>query len=122
MDSNADYCIEQLPTNIQLMKWTQSDCEMCSFCGLDKESHIHLWWECQRVEGLWKGVKKWCYEVDPQCEFSYQNVILNDVSKRNVAVNFIVLVTKQYIYRQKCLKKMLNTRQLKLHVYEIRNT
>ena len=35
--------------------------------------------------------------------------------------NFICLVVKQYLYRQRCRKKSLNVNQLKFFIYSIQN-
>ena len=35
--------------------------------------------------------------------------------------NFICLAVKQYIYKQRCLKKSLNVNKLKIFIYNIQN-
>ena len=57
---------------------------------------------------------------DEPIDFSEQNVICNLLieNPKNVK-NFICLLTKQYIYRQKCLGKSLSFMELRNHIKTI---
>ena len=51
-----------------------------------------------------------------------KNIILNElVQKKGHVVNFLCLVTKQFIYSQRCLKRSLNFPALKALYRHIRN-
>ena len=56
-------------------------------------------------------------------DFSVQNVLWNGLVSHDKyhVKNFICLLTKQYIYRQKCFKKPLSIQEFVNHVYRIRN-
>ena len=53
---------------------------------------------------------------------SERNIVLNTVvEKRNSVANFICLITKQYIYAQKCLGNTLSFECWKNKVHQVEN-
>ena len=97
-----------LVTNVELEHWKMRDNNLCSFCHEYKETQVHLFYECQIVREVWKR-----FEIYLRGKFSIQhmetskeNILLNTAVKRkNHVANFLILVFKQYIYRQRCLNK-----------------
>lgn len=64
---------------------------------------------------IWQQVKKWCEEIKNQTlDFADSRIMFNTISKepKNI-INMIVLITKHYIYRTKCMEQVLNVFQLK---------
>lgn len=130
---NAMYCITNnvklrafhyrmligtIVTNKQLATWKVKTDSKCSFCHEEIEDVIHLFWECLEVRRIWNQVQFWLDELQsndmlPQIQLSLQNVLLNNItiSPKHVS-NVIVLITKQYIYRQRCLEQRLNVYHL----------
>ena len=99
-----------LVTNVQLFKWNITESDLCFFCQEERETNIHLFWSCRVVQDLWMQFTEYYqpkYQV--QIYLNPKNIIMNTVvkSKKHV-VNFLVLIAKQYIYRQKCLKEALS--------------
>ena len=47
-------------TNIHLKHWKIKDSDLCSFCGEKRETYLHLFWECQVVQNLWKEIHEYC--------------------------------------------------------------
>ena len=111
-----------LVTNIQLLKWKMKDNSNCSFCGKEPETLVHLFTQCQKVVELWEELISYIrnrynitIHLDPK------GIILNQlqsISKTHIA-NFMCLITKQYIYRQRCLNKELQFRALKAQIQSI---
>ena len=104
-----------LVTKIQLSKWKITESDMCHFCDSQRETIPHLLYECSKVEELWETTAEYIrtrFGVT-EIHMDTQSVILNQIvpQARHVA-NFLCLVTKQYIYSQKCLNKDLSTHQL----------
>ena len=112
-----------LVTNIQLYKWGVVDSELCSFCNLEQETLMHLFCRCTEVQDLWKKVFSYCREqFNIELQFNEEAVIFNNLVKNKLsAVNFVCLVVKQYIYRQRCLKKNLCFQSLKGIIQYLRN-
>ena len=101
-------------TNAHLFRWKMLSNNLCSFCQEEKETTIHLLCECTIVENLWKKLSvyfndRWLLD---EISLSTSNILLNRISDRIHPVNFLCLVTKQYIYRQRCLKQDLNINEL----------
>ena len=49
---------KRLPTNSYLYKIKIKDNENCSFCKMQKEEIIHLFWNCEHVTRLWKRIEE----------------------------------------------------------------
>ena len=110
-----------LVTNIQLSKWGIKEDDLCSFCQQGRETYTHLFWECELVRKIWEQIER-----DIQSRYQIpvvlnaQNVIFNTITEQEYHVaNFICLIVKQYIYRQKCLQKVLSIDELKAQIEKI---
>ena len=99
-----------LVTNIHLSKWNIVQSANCTFCCEEVETAVHLLVECPIVQYLWRNVFiyiKECFSIEVS-EPSTTAIILNDVHKGHPkAVNMLVLITKQFIYSQKCMGQQL---------------
>ena len=113
-------------TNVQLKKWNVVSSNLCYFCVREEETLNHLFFECQCVQDLWANVinylEKEYPDVSRSLNFNIQNVILNRLIKgKGKIINFICLVTKQYIYRQRCQKGNLSFVALERHIKQMEN-
>ena len=111
-----------LVTNIQLEKWKIINSDRCFFCSTEKETVVHLLYKCSEVRKLWSSIKIYLAEKFGMQEWSLNptSVVLNDlVPQKYHVINFICLVTKQFIYKQKCLKLTLNFPIWKAYVQQI---
>ena len=105
-----------LVTNIQLYSWGINTDSLCSFCKEQEETLVHLFCECNIVKQIWLQFEQHMKVVfeDVHLNMNNTNIILNEIyPKKNHVVNFLCLITKQYIYRQKCLGKALSFPGLK---------
>ena len=97
---------------------------LCSFCAEEDETIEHLMVSCRIVQALWSRVFNYIVErFKPEdLDISTTAIIMNQVSpyKRD-AINFIVLVVKQFIYRQRCLRKDLDFPIVKAYILSIEN-
>ena len=90
--------------NSHLYKWKISSTSNCTFCGEYKETIPHILYECTEVKTMWGRLEGWMQINMPGViNISLKNIVLNKISvpKRNIK-NFICLVVKQFIYRQRC--------------------
>ena len=105
-----------LVTNVQLCKWNIVESNLCTFCGEALETVPHLLVECPHVHMIWQSVFKFIAEEYGPVRINTEtcNIIMNNIveSKCSIA-NFICLISKQYIYSQRCLKKELLWQELK---------
>ena len=76
----------------------------CSFCELEKETVIHLLWECHVSKNVWLAVQDWMVKkksVPNDFKFDLKTIILG--YSNNACINNIIMIVKYYIYRNKCL-------------------
>ena len=111
-----------LVTNVQLCRWKIIESELCSFCRMCTESLVHLFCRCPKVQLLWQKVFSYSEEtygihIEDRSDVA---IILNRVVERIGSLgNFICLITKQFIYSQRCLKEEINFPVLKSRINHI---
>lgn len=105
-----------LTTNWTRSRWDLTQDPACSLCKQNCETIVHLFWECPKSGGLWKTMLRWLKYI---CKLDIKDNVTLDVmifnnfkGPQQWLVNTILLITKQYIYAQKCLDKELNFLQL----------
>ena len=111
-------------TNIQLYKWNIKPTDLCYFCQEHRETITHLMSECKIVKELWDDVSQYCISRFGAVEINLQsqNVIKNTIVPHGKhVINFICLITKQFIYRQRCLQLPIHFVILKREINKIEN-
>ena len=77
---------------------------LCTFCGEEVEKLEHLFWQCNTVNTFWENIEQWIYDQN--------NYLINidkvraifgilNASKIYIPVNYILTVTRYYIYNCK---------------------
>ena len=111
-------------TNIHLKHWKKCEIDTCSFGCADRETYSHLFVMCEKVQNLWIQIDEMMedFSKDP-ITFNIENVLWNLIIPNNPkhVKNLICLITKQYIYRQRCLQKHLTFYKLRSIIYSTRN-
>ena len=112
-----------LVLNSHLFRWNIIDSNTCSFCGNYKETIEHLFWECTCSQELWMGLKEWLTEyMGVIVILNHRSILFNQiVTPSKHAANFICLVTKQYIYKERCMKNQLSLNALKENIILFKN-
>ena len=101
----------KIPTNKDLFKWKKEMSDMCTFCKSGEETVKHLFVECRFVKRLWQWVQS---IAGMDINVTMENLIYNIICQpRKRPENEICLITKQFIYRKKCLKELPNITQLR---------
>ena len=103
------YLMRIIPNNQFLLKCSLTTHSLCDFCGMNIETNKHMFWDCNMVQELWHNIKIWLQvqlNVAYLQEFSYPTITLNNNkwstdSKLNTNINFIILLTKYFIYSKK---------------------
>ena len=94
-------------TNNRLYYWNKVDSKICEFCKLEVQTPLHLLVTCRKTQDIWEKVQVFlttCTTIAMhELNFQKENLILNSVHPNpgNI-VNFIVLITKQFIFACKC--------------------
>lgn len=100
-------------TNQKLKLWKIIQTDMCTFCGIHVETTLHLFCNCAKVKNLWADIELYIIthinpDTIPVLEWSEENILFNRIHPRpNHVVNFVTLIVKQYIYRQRCTGRPL---------------
>ena len=112
-----------LITNVQLYKWKIVESPLCSFCGEYDETTIHMLWECKEVYPLWQRVVQFIkdnYGLDVNIDL--QKIIFNRIHPKIGSIaNLICVITKQYIYKQRCCRNTINLSTLKSVIFNVEN-
>lgn len=104
-------------TNIKLKLWNIVESDCCTLCNRDLETVTHLLVHCSKIQALWETIKNWCIQIEPEVDFSEKNIVFGTVSKNpKSTVNVIVLITKYYIYKSRCLNTKPQAIELKEYI------
>ena len=103
-------------TNQQLYRWGIIESETCTFCQVDQETIAHLFFRCPIVKNIWSKLKEYLHQkYKSNISIQEKDLLFNQVIEPTLHVaNFLCLVTKQYIYRQRCFKKELRFKELEV--------
>ena len=110
-----------LVTNIQLKKWKIKDSDSCSFCNQGVESIVHLFIYCPSVANLWIKIEEFMNKYSKEkIHFSVDTVFFNKfISSAGHIKNAICLITKFFIYQQKCLGNELRPKVCEQYIRTI---
>ena len=93
-------------TNVQLYKWGLKPDELCTFCQVSKETLSHMFCLCPKILEIWESFNQYCqnrFKIH-HLQLSASAILLNRVAPIGFnVINFLCLVTKQFIYRQRCM-------------------
>ena len=112
-------------TNIHLEKWKIIEKNLCSFCQQQPEQITHLFWYCPKVQEIWIEIIGYIQErfSTPVLTPGITQIIFNQlVDQKCHAANFIILLTKHYIYKSRCLGNQLKIKELKQFIKSIEAT
>ena len=112
-----------LTTNVHRFKWGLINSPLCFFCNQYPESYVHLFFECDYVQKVWKCLSNWLYYF---CFIHFKPTAYEIIFNRyrdsfQDFVNTIILITKQFIYAKKSLAEKLNVNCLLYKISNYRN-
>ena len=115
--------------NKQLYEWGKRTCDRCTFCELQVETNIHLFWECKITTSLLTKALSYYNDLFPNVvlEWNLVNFLCSKIAKPvDHVVNLMSLLLKRYIYNQRCQAKQItftgyqnvitNTRDIEYYV------
>ena len=101
-----------------LIHWKKVDSNVCNLCHSEKQTIVHLMWDCRLVRPIWSKIEEIFGTLDLSCTFELWRIITNLVHENPAHVcNFLVLVVKQLIYRMKCQNKPLLFEVVRNEIY-----
>ena len=109
-------------TNKHLFHWNKRTDKLCSLCGSHEESYIHLFFMCNHVNQLWEWVKEFGQQLGEEVHLEKRNIIFNRIANNpQHVINFVCLIVKQYIYKQRCLGERIRVHQIRELVHRVQN-
>ena len=109
--------------NKHLFKWKLKKSDKCTFCDEQKEDAMHCFVTCKYVQELWQQVYRLIFTwLGIKTKMTANAILLNRFhgDLRNV-INFIGLVTKQYIYAIRCKNDKPNIFELERKIHKFKN-
>ena len=97
--------LNKLVFNIDLFKWRKRNDDICTFCKTHSEDLFHSLLYCKYSKRIWKALND-IIQIDIT-ETDLSSFICNSSSSEDV-INFIVIIIKQYLYRNRCQGKLPN--------------
>jgi len=99
-----------IPTNKDLLVCKLSNCSLCNLCYSTIETLEHLLFKWGAVQQLWIPLYRHLESKGVSIQFSIMDVCFgtDKCQNNNIAINFIILIMKHYIYNAK-LKQNTST-------------
>jgi len=102
---NFQYKILQrtLPTNSYLYKCKLTPSNLCSFCASYKESLIHILYECNIVQPIWRDLEHYLASKDIYIDLNVLDIVFGTQKggANSMVINYILILMKSYIYSVK---------------------
>ena len=110
-------------TNVKLLKWNMVNTDKCTFYNVEIETIEHLFWNCPTAKHLWNQVVQWLRDTTNQTvHLTVKKVLLCKIASKPLScINTIGLITLQYMYASRCLKKLPSFAQLKSKILDVQN-
>ena len=104
-----------LVLNTHLYRWGKNSDNLCTFCGKYKETIVHLFIDCEVSKKLWDFVATYIFKrFDTVIQMTRSNIVWNCIaSNKKSAINTLCLITKQFLYAQRCKKTIPDANCLK---------
>ena len=87
--------------NNRLYKMTITESPLCSLCGNDTETILHLFCHCSITQNLWKQMQNWLSDILDIPELTDKIAILGRYpcqGATNILINHIILMFKNFLY------------------------
>ena len=111
---------KNIMTNLKRSKWDTEVSLLCTFCHETLETTLHILWDCVKIQKLGKTLQRWLkYMLRIDITFTGDMIMYNNYKGPcKDLLNSIILIVKQYMYREKCTKQLLNFVNMLQNVYQ----
>ena len=95
-----------IPTNRFLYLRKLVNSLVCTFCGTEEETAIHMFWECIYAQRLWAGILSWLQSECTHCDnlsFSVSFIIFGTKPhcRTDKVLDLLILLAKLHIFKNK---------------------
>ena len=116
-------------TNNRLVHWKLVDTANCNFCNTEIQTVVHLFSECtvtkKILHQLIEFLNKYTAIKSKELGIMTANIITNKIHEKPKHIaNYLLLITKQYLFYCKCCGKMPTIEELMLrieNVYQVKH-
>ena len=94
----------------------------CSFCNLEEETPMHIFYNCNHMQILWERLKYYIQSNLELLSLTSQSVILgftDSQSENLIIINHLLLTFKYYIFKSRS-NKHLSFLQLKIDIIKVK--
>ena len=94
-----------LGTNLYLCKIKTKNSDLCTFCNIESETIVHLFWDCIYVNPILGEFVTWVNTISKlNFELTPVDVILGKLNASAI-LNLLLILLKLYIYQQRLNNK-----------------
>ena len=104
-----------IPTNSFLYKIHYKDTKYCTFCNRNDETIEHLFYDCNVVHSFWDDFFILVRKFDENIEISRCDIFLGSKTL-SLFLNFLLIISKQYIFKCKLKEKSPQITELKARI------
>ena len=100
-------------TKEQLFKFGFVGDDLCSFCNQSSETYSHLFWNCAKIESLWKDTMDY-FQLEELRNVEWQDIHvgIEGTSQRIKLCNTVIFITKLMIYKARSQLTTLSLAEL----------
>ena len=104
-----------IPTNKELYRYKLTNSTLCDFCSMAPDNIKHLFWECPFSQQIWQSLQNYIRTKNIQTNIDFKSISLGipNLRKHKLALNYIILCTKYFIFKCKCNNETPNFLHLK---------
>ena len=105
-----------------LYRFRISQESLCSFCSLEKETPVHIFYSCNHTHILWERLKYYIQSNLDLPLLTSQSAVLgftNSESENAIIINHLLLIFKYYIFKSRG-NKHLSLLQLKKDIIKVK--
>ena len=92
-----------LPTNAYLYKCNLIASSLCTFCSSFKETIIHVLYECNSVQPIWRELTLFLISKQLQIDLNVNDILFGTTKggSNNQVINYIIFLMNSYIFSTK---------------------
>ena len=110
-----------LITNYWLKRFELSETDACTFCGIECESLLHLFWSCRYAADFWSEVAKWWFTKTGDIMSIAKDCIFVGNSNFTDLQNHILILATNCMYAARCNNRMPSVQLFVAKVYNTLN-
>lgn len=103
-------------TNRQVNKFVQNVSPRCSFGCESEESTIHLFFQCPIIKALWEELQAFLIPAAVLNITKIKILFGDNLGGFNTKENYLTLLTKWFIWRERCAKRTPNFNSLRTYL------